>query len=86
MELRRRSGRRILRAMESLSREEIVRLSPPERIALIGQLWDSLENESLPLTGAQQDELDRRLGSLDRDRREGISWAALKAELEQRCP
>ena len=76
----------ILRGMEILSRDEISRLSPPERLELIGQLWDSLENEQLPLTGAQQEELTRRLTSLDRDRREGITWAALKAELEQRCP
>jgi len=72
--------------MEVLTPDEIVRLSPPERIALIGQLWDSLENARLPVTGAQQNELDRRLASLDGDRREGLTWAALKAELEQRCP
>ncbi len=32
------------------------------------------------------DELDRRLASLNQDRREGITWEALKAELELRCP
>jgi putative addiction module component (TIGR02574 family) len=38
------------------------------------------------LTAAQQDELDRRLSSLDDNRSGAISWAELKAELEQRCP
>lgn len=38
--------------MELLTPEEIVRLSPPERLALIAQLWDSLEHEQLPLTVA----------------------------------
>jgi len=38
------------------------------------------------LTAAQQAELDRRLDSLDDDRRNGVTWSALKAELEQRCP
>ncbi|HVV71868.1 MAG TPA: addiction module protein [Verrucomicrobiae bacterium] len=71
--------------MEILTRDEIARLSPPERLELIGQLWDSLEHERFPLTGAQEEELARRLTSLDQDRREGITWAALKAELEQRC-
>jgi putative addiction module component (TIGR02574 family) len=71
--------------MESLSHDELARLTPPERLALISQLWDSLEDSHLPLTPAQQAELDRRLATLDRDRREGITWAALKAELEQRC-
>jgi putative addiction module component (TIGR02574 family) len=72
--------------MELLTSDEIVRLSPPERIALIAQLWDSLEDDQLPLTSAQQAELDRRPTSLDQDRQNGVTWAALKAELEQRCP
>jgi len=72
--------------MESLSPDEIVRLSPPERLALIAQLWDSLENDDLPLTDAQKTEIEHRLTSLDQDRRNGVTWAALKAELEQRCP
>jgi putative addiction module component (TIGR02574 family) len=77
---------RILEPMELLTRDEIVRLTPTERLALIAQLWDSLEHEPLPLTPAQQAELERRLASLDQDRQNGVTWAALKAELEQRCP
>ena len=72
--------------MELLSPDEIVRLSPPERIALIAPLWDSLDDDHLPLTGAQQAELERRLASLDQDRQNGVTWTALKSELEQRCP
>ena len=72
--------------MELLSSDEIVRLSPSERIALIAQLWDSLEHDQLPLTSPQREELERRLLSLDQDRPNGVTWAALKAELEQRCP
>ena len=72
--------------MELLTAEEIFRLSPPERIALIAQLWDSLDDDELPLTSAQRAELESRLRSLDQDRRDGVPWAALKAELEQRCP
>jgi putative addiction module component (TIGR02574 family) len=72
--------------MDLLTPNEIVRLTPPERLALIAQLWDSLENEQPPLTSAQQAELERRLASLDEDRRNGVTWASLKAELQQRCP
>lgn len=43
--------------------EEIVRLYSPERLALIGELWDSLEHEQLPLSSAQWTEFDRRLRS-----------------------
>jgi putative addiction module component (TIGR02574 family) len=74
------------RSMELLTHDELVRLTPPERLALISQLWDSLEDDQLPLTAAQRAELDSRLATLDQDRREGITWATLKAELEQRCP
>ena len=74
------------RCMEFLTHDELARLTPPERLTLIAQLWDSLEEKHVPLTAAQRGELDRRLASLDQDRREGITWTALKAELEQRCP
>jgi putative addiction module component (TIGR02574 family) len=72
--------------MELLSHDELARLTASERLALISQLWDSPEDEQLPLTAAQQEELDRRLATLDQDRRESITWADLKAELERRCP
>ncbi|MFY9746957.1 MAG: addiction module protein [Acidobacteriaceae bacterium] len=72
--------------MELLTQDEVARLTPSERLALISQLWDSLEDDHLPLTAGQKAELDRRLVSLDQDRRDGITWADLKIELEQRCP
>ena len=72
--------------MALLDETEIGRLSPRERLALIAQLWDSLEYHDIALSEAQQAELDRRLDSLETDRHQGITWAALKADLERRCP
>lgn len=72
--------------MEPLSPAEIVRLTPLERLALIEQLWDSLENHELELTEAQRAELDHRLVSIEEDRRNGVTWAMLRDEIEQRCP
>jgi len=72
--------------MKSLSPDELARMTAPERLALIAQLWDSLEHERIPLTPAQQAELERRLASLDDDQSDAVSWAELKAELQQRCP
>jgi len=72
--------------MQFLTQDELARLTSPERLALISQLWDSLDDDQLPLTAAQRADLDSRLATLDQDRREGITWAALKAELELRCP
>ncbi len=57
--------------MDALNQEELSRLTSAERLALVAQLWDNLESDQLPLTAAQRTELDRRLESLDDDRRRG---------------
>jgi len=72
--------------MMQLTPDEITRLSPDERLALIAQLWDSLDDDQIPLTTAQQAELESRLATLDHDRAQSVTWETLKAELEQRCP
>ena len=72
--------------MELLTPEQIVRMTPPERLALIGQLWHSLDHDRLPLTATQQAELEFRLASLAEDRKNSMSWSDLKAEFEQRLP
>jgi putative addiction module component (TIGR02574 family) len=69
-----------------LTQDEITRLSPDERLSLIAQLWDSLEDHHVQVTPAQQAELEHRLATLGVDRGQSITWEALKAELEQRCP
>jgi putative addiction module component (TIGR02574 family) len=63
---------------------DITRLTPQERLDLIGELWDSLTAETVPLTPAQQAELDQRLATFEDDRRAGISWEDLDAELDRR--
>ena len=68
-----------------LTHDEITRLSPAERLALIAQLWDSLDDQQVQLTPAQQAELERRLATLEHDRTQSVTWETLKAELEQRC-
>jgi putative addiction module component (TIGR02574 family) len=67
-----------------LTHDEIVRLSPAERLALIAQLWDSPTDDQVPLTPAQLTELDRRLATLTDDRVNSVTWATLKSELQQR--
>ncbi len=69
-----------------LTSEEITRLSPHERLGLIEQLWDSLSDADVPISSAQQVELERRLAHLEQDRMHGVTWESLKAELAQRCP
>lgn len=71
--------------MPTMTLDDITRLSPQERIALIAQLWDSLAEGDLPLTQAQRDELERRLARLDAERAEAVSWETLQAQLDERC-
>jgi putative addiction module component (TIGR02574 family) len=69
-----------------LTHDEIPRLSPDERLALIARIWDSLDDHQVQLTSTQQAELERRFTTLDHDRTQSVTWETLKAELEQRCP
>ena len=70
--------------MQTLTQDEISRLSPEERLALIDQLWESLDDSEVPLPPSQQNELRMRLASIDQDRAEAVTWEQLRAELAQR--
>lgn len=67
--------------MQNLDPDELARLSPEERLALIGQLWDSLRDTDVALPETQQAEPARRLSSLDQDRTQAVTWEQLHAEL-----
>jgi putative addiction module component (TIGR02574 family) len=60
----------------------IDQLSPAERLALIGRLWDSLEEADVPVTPAQREELDRRLA--DGGGGPSSTWEELEAKLRRR--
>lgn len=44
---------------------DIEKLSPEERLALLEEIWDSLDHVSVPLTASQREELDRRIDVLE---------------------
>jgi putative addiction module component (TIGR02574 family) len=57
------------------------RFSPEDRLALAEAIWDSVEQEmeSAPLTGAQREELERRLAD-SMARPDAVTpWEAIKA-------
>jgi putative addiction module component (TIGR02574 family) len=68
----------------TISQIDIERLSPQERLDLIERLWDSLDAETIPLTQAQNAELDRRLATADADLAESIPWETVRTELAAR--
>ncbi|OAN42996.1 hypothetical protein A6A04_09860 [Paramagnetospirillum marisnigri] len=59
-------------------------LSAEQRLALIGELWESLESPAVPVTPAQQAELDRRLESVEQDLAQAVPWEAFRADLSKR--
>jgi putative addiction module component (TIGR02574 family) len=62
---------------------DIKHLTVDERLALISQLWDSLDEGGVDLTLEQAAELNNRLASFDRDMIHAVSWGDLKAALSK---
>ena len=64
--------------MQKSLASEIKKLSVAERILLVEEIWDSIndDNEAIQLSVAQKEELDRRSRSFAG----GRSWDEIKAE------
>lgn len=56
------------------SKIDLEHLTAEERLNLIGQIWDSLQAEDVPVTDEQKAELDRRIEEMDGDGKRGIPW------------
>ena len=61
----------------------IDRLSVDERLQLIDEIWDSIDEESADpkIPESHRDELDRRLDAYREDPGAGSSWEEVKARL-----
>lgn len=59
-------------------------MTPAEKLDLIGEIWDSIEAESVPLTDAQAVELDRRLAMLNETPQDGRDGYEVLADLRRR--
>ena len=68
--------------MSSNLTEEVKKLTIPERLALVQEIWDSIaeDNEHFELTDEQRQELDRRLESFRANPSQGRTWEEIKAE------
>jgi putative addiction module component (TIGR02574 family) len=63
---------------------EIARMTPKERLDLIGELWDSLAPEDVRLSPTQDAELQRRMATFDDDVKTASSWEKVDADLDNR--
>jgi putative addiction module component (TIGR02574 family) len=68
--------------MQSELTEQAKKLSIPDRILLVEEIWDTIaqENEAFELTEAQKQELERRLASGRTNPTQGRTWEEIKAE------
>ena len=66
--------------------EQPLSLSVEERIQLVEAIWDSIADrpETLPVTGAQRAELDRRLAAHLKDPGATRGWPQVRDELKRK--
>jgi putative addiction module component (TIGR02574 family) len=65
-------SRSFLRRRHRCAITELARLSPRQRLDLIESLWESLDDEDVPVTDAQRAELDQRIAGFDQDREHSV--------------
>ncbi|MCC5644370.1 addiction module protein [Nostoc sp. CHAB 5824] len=70
-------------SLHPLLKFDISELSIAERIQLAEDLWDSIleQQEELPLSSRQQQELDQRLENYKKNPTTGSSWKEVKKRL-----
>ena len=68
--------------------QDLSRLTVPQRLDLIGRLWDSIPDDAAGAAAAAPDwhreELDRRMAAADADPGQAIPWEQVKASLRGR--
>jgi putative addiction module component (TIGR02574 family) len=68
---------------KKVSITDVLELSPAERILLVEEIWDSIASvpESVELSDAQREELDRRLTAYRANPNAGDPWDVVKARI-----
>jgi len=73
--------------MSKITTANLLELSVSERIQLVEDLWDSVVAvpESVQLTKAQKQELDRRLDAYHQDPDVGSPWELVRERIRNRA-
>ena len=64
---------------------DLSKLTQDEKLELIGELWDSLDDAAVALTSEQRREIDRRVANLDANGPSGSSWEEVEARVRTRA-
>jgi len=67
-----------------MSITDILNLSSSEKILLVEQIWDSLDTNDLEITGAQKEELDRRIALDKSGKMSWHSWSDVQSYLQSK--
>lgn len=72
--------------MSALVKADVLRLSVPERIQLVEDIWDTIAEvpEQVGLSDEQKAELDRRLDAYHRNPDEGSPWEMVRERIRTR--
>jgi len=72
--------------MQQTVPNDFLSLSIQERILLVEDLWDSitLEQNSVPITEKQKEELDHRIKTYENNPSAGTDWQTVKKRILQR--
>ncbi len=60
-------------------------LDATDRIELIGELWQTLDHDDLPVTQAEKAMLDERIVELEAKPESGHTWGDVEARLRSRA-
>ena len=61
--------------------QEILEMSVAERILMIEKIWDSIDPNTIPLSKAHEQELERRLDRYQKGETTFVTWDSIKSEL-----
>lgn len=67
-----------------ISINEILKLPVSERLLLLEKIWRSIPSDTLSLSSAQENELDKRLERIQKNETQFLTWAEVKKSLHKK--
>lgn len=66
------------------NKEELLKLSVEERIKLAEELWESVDEEQLPITDNEISIAEERYEAYLKNPKDGISWAEFRKKISDK--